>query len=706
MSLDEGTGKPTARTVAGRKLRDYQMEALEAMESAPDGSHLVQMATGLGKTVTMAGYRRQGRMLILSHRDELVHQPAKYFDCPVGFEQASEHSHGEEVVSASVQSLVRRLDDFRPGDFDVIFTDEAHHALARSYRKVYDRIRPRLHFGLTATPRRGDDRGLDSVFDDIIFQRDLRWGIEHEWLSGIDCRRVTVSWSTARVHRQGGDFRAGELDAAVNSPATNEQVAAAYESLRVGQTLVFASSVDHAHALAALIPGARVVDGKTPSDVRRQTIADFTARRFPCLVNYGVFTEGTDMPLVETVLIARPTQNPTLYTQMVGRGLRKAEGKGSLRLIDCVGVSEDRRLCTPPTLFGLNESDFPENARTPDVLDGDLMDLERRVHAVSDTPLGWVLSARKVDVLGGGHGIAWVPMPDGTRVVSGSGWEVEVSAPDLVDHVTATLHWHGDVKHRDFASFLDADEHMWDLFGSYSPYREDRNLWDTALVGRWGREAATPNQMGYIRTLVGDAQASELAGISKYEAQCVIMAARRRQGEEDASEFGLCPRCGRPLRESKTGRSYVCSSNHYRKLPDGTWQLREGCGTTVRATTPDGVAISPEQLREALETGIFVDGRGVWALDDWDGDGWWSFRHRTADSLPPESRRLGADDPVWEGMRVIHEKFGPGEVTAFKTEDDTRRLTVRFAGDVTRELVQGLAPLELVGRADGRGDGS
>ena len=684
------------RTVAGRRLRDYQVEALEAMESAPDGAHLVQMATGLGKTVTMAGYRRQGRMLILSHRDELVHQPAKYFDCPVGFEQAGEHSHGEEVVSASVQSLVRRLDDFRPGDFDVIFTDEAHHALAPSYRKVYERLRPRLHFGLTATPRRGDDRGLSSVFEDIIFQRDLRWGIEHGWLSDIDCRRVTVSWSTSRVRRQAGDYRASELDGVVNSPATNEQVARAYEELRVGQTLVFASSMAHAHALSELIPSSRVVDGKTPADVRRQTIEDFTARRFACLVNYGVFTEGTDMPLVETVLIARPTQNPTLYTQMVGRGLRLSEGKGALRLIDCVGVSEDSRLCTPPTLFGLNESDFPDNSRTPDVLDGSLLGLERRVEAVSDTPLGWVLAARHVDVLDEGMRVAWTTMPDGSRVVGGDSWEVELARPDLVDRVMATLRYGRHTKRRSFASLEEADEYLFDLFSHNAPYSGDRSLWDRVLVSRWGAQEASEGQMGFIRSLVGDHAASGLGRLTKHEAQCVISVAKRKEEERAAQELGRCPVCGRPMRRSRSGRSYQCSSNRYR-LVGGGWALVGGCGCMVPGLTPKGREITPEGLRAVLSGGFAVDEDGAWALER-DDEGRWRLRGIGSGSEPPRERPLGAKDEVSPGMRVRHAKFGVGEVLdVCEAPGGYRAVVVRFDDGDVRTLALGLAPLSALG---------
>ena len=114
-------------------LRPYQQDCISTIEAQPPGSYLVQMATGLGKTVTFANLPRHGeRMLILSHREELVEQPRKYFDCSYGVERAGSHASGEEVVSASVQSLVRRLERFSPYDFGLIICDEAHHAAANT----------------------------------------------------------------------------------------------------------------------------------------------------------------------------------------------------------------------------------------------------------------------------------------------------------------------------------------------------------------------------------------------------------------------------------------------------------------------------------------------------------------------------------------------------------------------------------------------
>ena len=163
--------------VTGVELRDYQKQCIAAIDKAGDGRHLVVMATGLGKTVTFANLPRKGRVLLLSHRDELVTQPKKYFDAGAfGIEKAGSRSDGEEVVSASVQTLSNqsRLERFEPGAFDTVITDEAHHASSPSYRRIVDYLEPRVHIGFTAIPNRADGVGLDKVFDDIVFERNLK----------------------------------------------------------------------------------------------------------------------------------------------------------------------------------------------------------------------------------------------------------------------------------------------------------------------------------------------------------------------------------------------------------------------------------------------------------------------------------------------------------------------------------------------------
>lgn len=157
------------------QYRPYQEECLDAIESAGAGKHLIALATGLGKTVIFTGIPNRGRTLILSHRDELVRQPEKYYKgrgISFGIEKADEHANGEDIVSASIQSLSQdtRLNSYAADTFDTVIVDEAHHAAAPTYRKVLDHFSGATRIlGFTATPKRGDDIGLSCVFDDIIF---------------------------------------------------------------------------------------------------------------------------------------------------------------------------------------------------------------------------------------------------------------------------------------------------------------------------------------------------------------------------------------------------------------------------------------------------------------------------------------------------------------------------------------------------------
>lgn len=183
-------------------LRDYQQECVDIIDHTESGSYLVAVATGLGKTVIFSHIKRRGKMLILSHREELVWQPKKYFDCSFGVEQSKIHSNGEDVISASVQSLVRRLKNFSPDEFDIIVTDEAHHAVAETYRKIFDYFKPRLHVGFTATPNRADNIKLGAIYSKIIFQRDLKWGIKNGYLSDIRCMTVDIGYDLSDVHKQ------------------------------------------------------------------------------------------------------------------------------------------------------------------------------------------------------------------------------------------------------------------------------------------------------------------------------------------------------------------------------------------------------------------------------------------------------------------------------------------------------------------------
>ena len=230
------------------ELRPYQKECIKAIPER--GSYLIQMATGLGKTVTFSQIPRRGRMLILSHRQELVEQPIKYFNVPVGIEQANRTSNGEEVVSASVQSLKNRLKKFPKDYFDIIITDEAHHAAADTYQTIYKYFKPRLHLGFTATPNRHDKVGLFPTFKKVIFQYPLKKGVQEGYLSDIECIRAKVAVDFSSIRSRAGEFITEDLEHVMLRENNVNAIAEAYRNYAKGQTLIFTCSVNHANRIA------------------------------------------------------------------------------------------------------------------------------------------------------------------------------------------------------------------------------------------------------------------------------------------------------------------------------------------------------------------------------------------------------------------------------------------------------------------------
>lgn len=496
------------------ELRDYQSECISTLDNKGAGRWLVQMATGLGKTVTFANMKRKGRMLILSHREELVKQPLKYFDCSTGIEMAGLSSSGEEVVSASVQSLTRRLNRFSKNDFDVIVVDEAHHAAAPTYRRILDYFEPRQVVGFTATPNRGDRVRLNDVFDEIVFERGLRWGIEHKFLSNIECKRVDIGYDLSNVHTRQGDFAQDEL--AKQMDGTEEAIGEVYRRYAKGATLIFASSVRHAKNIAKCIDGAVVVDAKT--EKRSEIIEKFTNREIPCIVNCMIFTEGTDLPLVETVIIARPTQSDSLYAQMVGRGLRLCEGKENLRLIDCVGVTGKRDLCTAPSLLGLDISSLDKKKR--DRVEGDLLSLETVIDKLVDSPRMWIKSIEDVKLWSAEQGynlrgVNYCRMPDGSFICNlPYGEQIVIPCPDVM----------GNVKSLATGEDIPVQE-AFDKTRRYleTKHEDSRMIWDSSALRKWAYDSATEKQIKIIRKkCVGYLDEIDFNTLTKLQASQII----------------------------------------------------------------------------------------------------------------------------------------------------------------------------------------
>jgi ATP-dependent helicase IRC3 len=363
------------------KLRQYQQECLERIRGRyKKGARrlLVSLPTGTGKTVVFAAMPRffemKKRMLVLAHRQELLEQAAAKFaavapDLSVGIEQGSRSAPSDaRIVIASVPTVGReassRLLRLDPEQFYLVVVDEAHHAVAATYRRVFDHFKlfandsKRLLVGFTATPRRGDKQALSEVFEQIAYARSLPEMVREGFLCPVRGWRVHSKTDIGAVRIRHGDYVESDLARAIDVPERNRLVVDAYESLASGRrAIAFCVNVAHVQGLSAAfaergIPAAPVW-GAMPEDERRSALRRFRDGEVSVLTNCNVLTEGFDEPRVDCVLMARPTRSHLLYAQMVGRGTRLYETKSDLLVIDIVDNSARHRLADLNSMFDL-----------------------------------------------------------------------------------------------------------------------------------------------------------------------------------------------------------------------------------------------------------------------------------------------------------------------------------------------------------------
>ncbi len=378
-----------------KKLRLYQEECLQAIEDAGPGKWAIAMSTGAGKTFTFTQIKTEGKILILSHREELVKQVIPYYDEPVGIEMGKLKSNGERIVSASFMSIINRLDKFAPDEFDIVITDEFHHSAAKSFKKVLQHFKPYQHLGFSATPFRADGEDLSELFTKVIFKRDLRFCIENKFLCDLTCKRVNIGYDLTGIKKAVNDYSEKELAKRVNIEGANKAIAEIYAKCEK-PAIIFAVNIAHAEAIQKEIgEDAVLVIGITKD--RAKIIEDYKLGKIKCLITVAVLTEGVDIPNIQTGILARPTKSEVLYIQMVGRILRLSEGKKRAVLIDCVGTASQLDLCSAPCLLGLSLDAVPESTEI-DIIGDLLLDLPPLIQEKSDCPESWIKNIQIVNI--------------------------------------------------------------------------------------------------------------------------------------------------------------------------------------------------------------------------------------------------------------------------------------------------------------------
>lgn len=417
-------------------LRDYQLQAVdECRAHIREGVRriLIHSGTGTGKTViaseiTRLAVKLGNRVLFMAHRKELIDQPwkkLKLFGIEAGVIMATDSRRAPwlPVQVASVQTLVRR--SHKPVAHLVI-VDECHRAPADTYQDILKHYPEAVILGLTATPCRGDDKGLSDMFDVMVSCPSVRqMTMTMNPATGVPYLVPTVVYAptTPKLeHKGGGDYMKTEL-ASLDKPKIIGDIVA--EWLKHGgnrQTVVFAASIPQSQKIVENFKAQGVIaehlDGMTPKEDREAMLERLESGNTRLVSNVGVLTEGWDSPNVACVVLARPTNSMGLFLQMCGRALRPAPGKKDCVILDhgnCHAqhgfVDDDRewslaagvkkkptdkvtpvatcKVCyftfpSGPDRCAACGSVIPKQHRNIQTIEGELQRLERKAEAIED----------------------------------------------------------------------------------------------------------------------------------------------------------------------------------------------------------------------------------------------------------------------------------------------------------------------------------
>ncbi|MCW2899285.1 MAG: type restriction protein res subunit [Streptosporangiaceae bacterium] len=345
----------------------YQREILDELEAQRTihdrWRNLVVMATGTGKTVVSAlDYKRLraagtvDRVLFIAHREELLVQSLSTFrhvlrqgdfgELYVGGQRPREWRH----VFGSVQSLTQLdLAELDPAHFDLVVIDEFHHAMASTYRQLLEYLTPKVLVGLTATPERTDGADVREWFDGRTAVELRLWeALEQGLLAPFqyfglhdDVALEQVRWKRGRgydVNELTNVYTGDDHRVRLILQAVHDKV----EDPGRMRALGFCVSIQHAEFMAQRFSAAgipsRAITSQTSREDRAAALTALREREVNVLFTVDLFNEGLDIPSVDTVLFLRPTESATVFLQQLGRGLRLAEDKACLTVLDFIGA--------------------------------------------------------------------------------------------------------------------------------------------------------------------------------------------------------------------------------------------------------------------------------------------------------------------------------------------------------------------------------
>jgi len=363
-------------------LRDYQVKVIDDFEReiADSKRRIILVApTGSGKTVIASAIiklfieRRRG-VLVVAHRREIIKQTSDKLHAngvPHGIIMAGEQDRPLEFVQvASIQTLwVRGVqrESMELPKAELLVVDEAHHCPANTYSKIIETYPDAIVLGLTATPCRGDGRGLGNIFEVIIECPQVAELIDQGYL--VKTRvYAPVMPDLKGVKVQAGDYVETQLAECMDRPKLVGDIVTHWHKYgERRRTVCFATGVRHSvHLRDEFIASgvcAEHIDGGTPKPERDASLARLASGEIELITNCMVLTEGWDMPEVGACILARPTKKMGLYRQMIGRVLRPAEGKSDAIILDHSGAVYRHGFAEDPVEWTLNPDTRAENPK-------------------------------------------------------------------------------------------------------------------------------------------------------------------------------------------------------------------------------------------------------------------------------------------------------------------------------------------------------
>ena len=371
-------------------LRPYQEAAVSDACKALDkhGNTIVVAPTGAGKTIMLSAlvgerYKDGKKILVMQHRDELVDQNKSKFErinpyITTSIVNGTVKNWDGNTIFSMVQTISRERNLRDRPKFDMIVVDESHHAAADTYLKVINAVKednPDAEVvGFTATPNRGDGKGLRSVFNNCSHQIEITTLIREGFLVPpksyvIDCG---VGEQLNNVSRKGNDFDMEQVEAIMNHKVINDKVVTEWiERAEDRKTVVFCSTIKHAEDLLESFVehdiDAKLVTGDTPKDERAETLHELAYGDLQVVVNVSVLTEGFDAPAVSCIVLTRPCSQKGTMVQMIGRGLRTIDPEEFPGIVktDCVVLDFGTSVLTHGSLEDAVDLDDRERGEAP-----------------------------------------------------------------------------------------------------------------------------------------------------------------------------------------------------------------------------------------------------------------------------------------------------------------------------------------------------